>query len=605
MHAQHSLLSSAHGMQAGMPILPNLRSISLLGQGGMSSVYLAEDTALKRHVAVKTMLAPGRMNAEALQRFHREAKCLARLKHPNIADVFSCGVADDGSPYIVMQYVEGRSIAEILEHERMIDARRAVGWFIQIAEALAHAHSCKIVHRDLKPANILVTNNWHGDEHIYVVDFGIAKDLGGDSPDTKLTNTGHIVGSPKYMSPEQCRGGRIDHRSDIYSLGCLMYECLAGRAPFRAKSAYEVIAMHLYDEPAPLNNGASTGSVGRKLESLILRCLAKSPDERPQLMHEVVENLKAYLRNESQIDVEFLDCKPSPQSIIAVLPWNGDPVLLDSSNSPAFDIGGSTANESRSEADRLHEAAMLALSDGVVPMSKSLLYQYKRGELVADEIDERSEYRDALRFAEASADILLASYNMPLRSEEIYRRMMQLTPGDFAESSPARCKLWLKLADALFYQRTKYGDAQTLFAAFIYRWEKSGFPADRRLALYQSHLVDCCIAEESFKQAYEQCKKAAIMWHEWQDDINLAICSLREEYIRLQRSKKGNSRPKVQNALDVLSSLSGAQSKLYAQALRFGSAVCASAGQTLQAEQLLLQSQTLSAGTKTSAVLAS
>ena len=222
--------------------------LSLVGEGGMGRIYLAEHVRMNRQCAVKIM-RPNLVNdADAAARFAREASSAARIIHPNVAAVFDYGESD-GHIYLVMEYVKGESLGAILQTERVLAIPRAVELGRQISDALAAAHELGIVHRDLKPDNILITRTAGGKEVAKVVDFGIAKAI-KEGPGQKLTETGLVIGTPEFMSPEQLMGDPVDARSDIYSLGCILYEMLLGVAPFDYDSWAELVGAHIY-ETAP------------------------------------------------------------------------------------------------------------------------------------------------------------------------------------------------------------------------------------------------------------------------------------------------------------------------------------------------------------------
>lgn len=220
-----------------------------IGAGGMGTVYVATQISLGRRVAIKKM-APHFIDSDSKRaRFEREAKAVSRLNHPHILSVFDYGVDSDNAPFMVMEFIEGRALSEIVKAEGAIDPQRTIAIAIQLCLALEHAHQNGIVHRDVKPSNIMVQGS-APDEHAKLVDFGLAKlrtesDSGGN-----LTATGDVIGSPYYMSPEQCCGQQIDGRSDLYSLACVLYEALTGKPPFVGNNILETCHKHL-TEPVP------------------------------------------------------------------------------------------------------------------------------------------------------------------------------------------------------------------------------------------------------------------------------------------------------------------------------------------------------------------
>lgn len=271
--------------------------IRLVGTGGMSSVYLANHLLLNRPVAIKTLHAHLAGNEKTLKRFRQEAQLISDLSHPNIIGVRDFGVMDGGEPFIVMDYVEGRTLASVIENESPIDFQRAIDMFKQLAGALSHAHARGVTHRDLKPSNVIVTQE-AGEERLKIIDFGIARFVNDDTPGD-MTKSGEIFGSPHYMSPEQCMGQRVDGRSDIYSLGCLMYEVLTGSKPFVGTNAIETVFKQMHEAPPEIRTIRPQIRPG--LESIIRKTLAKDPEQRYQTADAIVADLDTYGTSEHAV----------------------------------------------------------------------------------------------------------------------------------------------------------------------------------------------------------------------------------------------------------------------------------------------------------------
>lgn len=264
----------------------------LLGEGGMGRVYRARDPVLIRDLAVK-ILSGNIVNVSQIQRFQREAKAMGKLDHPGIVGAYDFGVDETHGPYLVMEYVEGKDLLTFIEENGPLSGSDFIETFNQILDALEHAHSNKIIHRDLKPGNILISNTDEGLK-ISILDFGIAKIL--EQADQLETKTGTMIGSPKYMSPEQIKGKKLDERSDIYSLGCVMFEVLTGAVPFQGKTVLETFELH-QREPVPKIEIAVTQLDGEGLEKIIQQCLAKSPDQRFQNAKELKEALNTVIKH--------------------------------------------------------------------------------------------------------------------------------------------------------------------------------------------------------------------------------------------------------------------------------------------------------------------
>jgi len=256
------------------------RVLRALGQGGMGTVYLAEHMLLGRPVALKVLLPRYSMDQEIVRRFFNEARTVTSISDPGIVQIFDFGFHVDGSAYLVMEYLEGEPLdARLRRHGRLLPAD-AVRLVRQCAGSLAAVHAKGIIHRDLKPENLYAVGDpaVTGGERLKILDFGIAK-LVGDDVAISRTRTGVLIGTPIYMSPEQCRGmGALDFRSDVYSLGCVLFALLAGRPPFMCQSSGELIVAHL-KEAAPSLLGLVPG-VPRKLDDIVQCCLAKEPAAR-------------------------------------------------------------------------------------------------------------------------------------------------------------------------------------------------------------------------------------------------------------------------------------------------------------------------------------
>lgn len=253
--------------------------------GGMASVFKAYQPALDRYVALKVMSPTLTNDPVFVQRFYDEALRTAKLEHPNIVPIYDIGQTPNGALFIAMRWVDGLSLQELLLHEHPLDHGRAARIAIQVADALDHAHGWGIIHRDVKPSNVMVE---HGDR-VTLMDFGIAKLIG----DSQLTRDGAIVGTPRYLSPEQALGKPADHRSDIYALGVVLYEMLTGRTPFEADTPTAMLHAHTSLPPPP--TGDLNRAIPTNVAAVVLRALAKSPAERYQSAREFGLALRAVI----------------------------------------------------------------------------------------------------------------------------------------------------------------------------------------------------------------------------------------------------------------------------------------------------------------------
>jgi eukaryotic-like serine/threonine-protein kinase len=268
------------------------RVLNAIGEGGMGTVYLAEHTLLGRKAAIKVLLPELSANVEIVKRFFNEARAVTQIADPGIVQVFDFGHHTDGSAFIVMELLEGEPMDQRLKRIGRFGLSECVRLMRMICTSLAAAHAKGIVHRDLKPDNIFIVRDLAvvGGERAKLLDFGIAK-LSGDEPDKLKTRQGVLMGTPVYMSPEQCRGrGEVDHRSDIYTIGCVMFTMLTGRPPFPGEGIGELMMAHVSARP-PLAADHVPGLPG-VVDEILQRCLHKAPAERFQSMTELVAALE-------------------------------------------------------------------------------------------------------------------------------------------------------------------------------------------------------------------------------------------------------------------------------------------------------------------------
>ncbi len=306
--ADHSTISPppppvpvAIGMQSGRVLGGRYKLERCIGSGGMGEIYRARRMHIGDTVAVKVLRADVVENEKSRQRFYREARAAAMLHHPNAVVIHDFGEDDDGTAYIVMELLVGRSLRQLLVDEGSINALRAYGIIRQACAALDAGHRNGIVHRDIKPDNIVLLDSNDGADHVKILDFGIAKlrDTALDtlSVEQRLTNVGAIIGTPHYMAPEQCQGEEADARSDIYSAGVVLYELLTGVAPFLAKTPTGVAIKHVTEKPRPLRE--LNPNIPEPVEQVVLRALEKDPNARPQTALELAREFETALADET------------------------------------------------------------------------------------------------------------------------------------------------------------------------------------------------------------------------------------------------------------------------------------------------------------------
>lgn len=269
----------------GRKLVGNYEFLEFIGSGGMGVIYKARHPVLKRLVAVK-MLHSHLMNEAIVRRFQHEAEAVSGLSHHNVIAVHDFGLSEHGQPYMVMDFVEGKPLSEILR-QGPLGLVPVINIAIQLAEGLQHAHEHGVLHRDLKPSNIMVTDADCDFPEARIVDFGIAKIMENNS--TRVTQTGELLGTPQYMSPEQCRGGELDARSDVYALGCVIFEAMTGKPLFSGESIVSVIVDQISKPPRSLGEVRPDIQFPIELEDLVAKMLTKEPIDRFQSMNAFLE----------------------------------------------------------------------------------------------------------------------------------------------------------------------------------------------------------------------------------------------------------------------------------------------------------------------------
>ena len=266
-----------------------------IGQGGMGAVYEATHKLIGKRVAVKVLLDKYAQKSQVVARLEQEARLASSIGHENIIDITDFGQTGDGRTFVVMEFLEGESLGAALAREGRMDEQRAIDIGYQIASALAAAHQKGVIHRDVKPDNVFLLER-RGKDYVKVVDFGISKSIrpgeGADSESPRLTQTGMVLGTPLYMSPEQARGDEeLDHRIDIYALGVILYELVTGEVPFKGSNYLSIISQVINEEPTPPRD--LRPELSSELESVIMKALSKNRGERYQTMEEIAEDLAA------------------------------------------------------------------------------------------------------------------------------------------------------------------------------------------------------------------------------------------------------------------------------------------------------------------------
>jgi eukaryotic-like serine/threonine-protein kinase len=294
-----------------------------LGEGGMGVVYLATHAMIGNRCALKVLRGELSGEGEVAERFIQEARAAAAIGNDHIVQITDFGQLPDGAAYFVMEFLDGEELQKVIEESQKLPAEQVLDIMIQACEALAAAHNSDIIHRDLKPENISLIKKGDTDNFVKVLDFGIAKVASGEEG-KRLTKTGMIFGTPQYMSPEQAAGTGVDARTDIYSLGIIMYEMLSGHVPFEADTFMGVLTKHLYEEPIPPRRLVPPVEIDANVEAVLLKAIAKKPEKRYQSMADLRDDLKALADGETPTIVydQMRDTAattvppPSPSSVV-------------------------------------------------------------------------------------------------------------------------------------------------------------------------------------------------------------------------------------------------------------------------------------------------
>jgi serine/threonine-protein kinase len=279
----------------GTNVAGRYKILRKLGEGGMGVVYLAEHVFIEKRVAIKILSEDMSRKADLVARFMQEAKAASRIGHENIIDITDFGETATGGVFFVMEFLDGADLARHIRDGGPMTLGRTRYIFNQLCRALGAAHSKGIIHRDLKPENIYLVTREGNPDFVKVLDFGIAKISSLDEGGSRLTRTGMIFGTPEYMSPEQARGDKPDHRVDIYAAGCILYEMLTGDVPFHAETFMGVLTKHMFEAPEPPSRRAPDQPISPELEAVILKALAKDRDQRYQTMKELALGLETAL----------------------------------------------------------------------------------------------------------------------------------------------------------------------------------------------------------------------------------------------------------------------------------------------------------------------
>jgi serine/threonine protein kinase len=365
MDGRETLAPESIPVQLGEVLAGKYRVDRILGAGGMGVVVAATHLQLDQKVALKFMLPQALEHPALVERFAREARAAVRLKSDHVARVLDVGTLESGSPYMVMEYLEGADIGSIIEDHGPMPTELAVDYVLQACDAVAEAHSLGIIHRDLKPKNLFVTQRNDGRAQVKVLDFGISKQTGIN--DLSLTRTTEIIGSPNYMSPEQLRSARaVDERSDIWALGVILYELLTGHVPFRAESVTQLTAMVLMESPRPISD--LRPDLPPALVKTIEHCLEKDPLRRFSGVSELAAALEPFAPADTkQLAMRIARIAGGPGSRLPMQP-SPPSAKINVAGGTAVTWSGHTelATTSRSHTRRVMTIAVVGTLSGAV-----------------------------------------------------------------------------------------------------------------------------------------------------------------------------------------------------------------------------------------------
>jgi hypothetical protein len=313
----------------GRTIANRFEVVAVLGEGGMGKVYTAKDKETGLLAAVKVVHGKLSGNEEYVARLKQEARTAGRLRHDSAVRILAHGETESGEAYLAMEYCPGRSLKEVVAKEKHLGISRACNIIAQVLGAVGAAHKQGIIHRDLKPENIKIAPDPLRGEGVKVLDFGVAKFIGGEgAPEMEnavKTKTGIILGTPKYMAPEQIRGEQVDGRADIYSCGAILYELLSGSPPFQAEDVFGYVTKHLKEPVMTLTERCPEFQIPKELDELVLWMLEKNPLQRPKDAQQVIQGLDKYARGSSSARMKFMGkvaaCWALPAVAAAVVAW--------------------------------------------------------------------------------------------------------------------------------------------------------------------------------------------------------------------------------------------------------------------------------------------
>jgi serine/threonine protein kinase len=543
--------SAEHDPILGQEIAGRFRVEKRLGAGGMGTVYLAEQTAVSRAVVLKFLHPSLTKDADFAERFEREALAISHLTSPNTIVLFDFGTAEDGRLYMAMEYLEGRTLSQVVRSSGALPPLRAIAITLQILSSLHEAHEKGIVHRDLKPENIMLVARSGTPDFVKVLDFGIAKILGEDeapiaradqrttkrprldvttgalaalkSSDSRLTQQGAIFGSPRYMAPEQALGESISPRTDIYAVGVILYEMLCGRPPFAAENTMRLLHDQVHAPvPDPRRRNPDI-DLPQELTALVLRCLSKEPGERPESTEALTDELRAMIvlitRKQEAEERALLDLvgirKRVPK---APLVAGGVALIAVIISVVFFAMGRSTSHGGKPLGP--NDRVFVSVSKRPLPAWIARPFAAKRGQGIARGV---LSPKHAMALAEAAAVVSLLDLPMRFEKSELERRRMDLSK---VAEIYASAKRRLKVVDKLWVKLAQHDENQQKPRYQFDGYARLEAPdADLRAELYR-HFADLRYKNASFLLDRAARKRHCQRAHTLADEVRAAIKDL-------------------------------------------------------------------------------
>lgn len=476
-----------------------------LGEGGMGTVYRAYQKDMNRFVAVKLLKAA--YSQSDLTRFAQEARAIAQLSHPNIVSLYAAGFSDEGLPYLALELLNGKSLADLLQSQGPLNAEQAVLLFIQACRALAHAHQSGVIHRDIKPSNIFVLDQNPQDlidstfssPLVKLLDFGIAK-LSGNAG---LTKTNALLGTSSYISPESCTGAKVDERTDLYSLGCSLYECLSGRPPFSGSTQFEIVQNHMSKPPPELSlDTPISAAFEHSLKAIVAGCLEKEVEYRYASAADLGSDLEAalrgqppkHLKNQAKPTPRPNNCRPSLSLWRPILTIGGAACIMAAGISYLFHQHQDTASKasaqrstSKNDISRKigkgHDLVMAGNFDEAIAYLKECCV-------------EASQIGDAQVLSRAAREYMSACANHPDGGDTAERKRLHSLPIPFLLNACSQSEDLLSKSSNLAIRKQSAGDLSRCNLELFHCYQVSGEPkkalaAARKGLLYfnQSDLI--------------------------------------------------------------------------------------------------------------------